>query len=225
MNKTTLIMLIAGLVVGFAGGYGARYFQEKTPPAAPAAHPPMGSQAPGNPAQPMDPQQQAQLEKLHQEIQHTLEEVKARPGDPDPLKKVGNLYYDMKEFQKAAEFYEQAARLDPKDPGLQVDLATSYWYLQQVDKAVEGLTAVLKKAPNHPQALYNMGIIMLHGRNDLKGAKEYWTRLVNTKTEAMDLGQIRQRLEVIDRMLAEQEAAGRPQPQKGQPAAPGMPGK
>ena len=227
MHQKTLIMLIVGIVVGFAAGYGVRHFQEKTPLALPKDHPPMNAPAPGSPAPQPDPQpdprQQAQMEQLKREVELSLAEVKARPGDPAPLKKAGNLYYDQKEFQKAIEYYEQAARLDPKDTNLQVDLATSYWYLQQTDKAVEGLGAVLKSHPDHPQALYNMGIIMLHGRNDLKGAREYWARLVATKTETMDLQQIRQRLEVIDRMLAAQKTDGQPQPARPQPG--GMPGK
>lgn len=219
MGKKLLLMLLAGVVIGGALGYYLGRYQavHSAPGAAGAAGPTMAMREattgqpempPGMPGQnQMKEQMNPADEKMHQEIAQLKETLKQNPGDVKTLVALGNHYYDMKDFKQAIGFYDQAFAKDKTDLSIQVDLATSYWYAGDTDRAVAGLQAVLQKNPNHPQALNNMGIIMLHGKNDLAGAREYWSRLVNTGTTEVDLQGVRTRLQVIDKMLKEQQAA------------------
>ncbi len=222
MEKKAFIFLVVGLVVGFAAGATAGYLYQQgkahenlaqAPAANPAMPPAMGQQPQAPP--PLTPEQQAQLDQMHKNIQQNEEILQKDPGNLEALIRLGNLHYDLKEFKLAIPYYEKAAAKDPNNLAVLVDLATSYWYLGDTAKATAGLEAVLKKDPNHVQALNNMGIIMLHGNNDLAGAKKYWTRLVATGTKDIDLDAVKKRLAVIDNMLAQQKEAGAKQ---GQPA-------
>lgn len=224
MEKKAFIFLVVGLVVGFAAGATAGYLYQQgqphehdaaqAPAANPSMPPAMGQQPQAPP--PLTPEQQKQLEQMHANIQQNEEILKTDPNNLEALIRLGNLHYDMKEFKQAIPYYEKAVAKDPSNLSVQVDLATSYWYLGDTAKASAGLEAVLKKNPNHVQALNNMGIIMLHGNNDLAGAKKYWTRLVATGTKDIDLDAVKKRLSVIDTMLAQQkEAEAKP----GKPAA------
>jgi cytochrome c-type biogenesis protein CcmH/NrfG len=224
MEKKTFIFLVVGLVVGFAAGATAGYFYQQgqahenvvqAPAANPAMPPAMGQQPQGPP--PLTPEQQAQLDQMRATIRKNEETLQTDPGNLDALIRLGDLHYDMKEFKEAVPYYEKATAKDPSNLSVQVDLATAYWYLGDIPKATAGLEAVLKKDPNQAQALNNMGIIMLHGNNDLAGARKYWTRLVATGTKDIDLDSVKKRLAVIDNMLAQQNAAAA---QPGKPAPP-----
>jgi cytochrome c-type biogenesis protein CcmH/NrfG len=214
MNKTAVLLLLAGVVVGFIAGYFVAQ-QQKDVAQQQAMNMPAGMPAgmPGMDAEQMREQQQEQqkmLEAMEQQIGTYQEALEQDPENLDAMISLGNLYYDTKKFQDAIKYYEMALQRDPDNLFVQVDLATSYKYIQQIDRAVEGLEKVLAVDPNQPQALYNLGVIMLHDKNDLAGAKKYWTKLLDTGTTEMDLNMVRQRLDVIERMMAQAPPAETP---------------
>ncbi len=109
----------------------------------------------------------------------SLEQMAANdPGNADIRIQIGNAYYDMGQYQKAAEAYEESLRLRPGNPGVGTDLATCYHELGQHDKALAILDQVLQYQPDFAQALFNKGIVLQTGKNDLKGAIAAWEKLL-----------------------------------------------
>jgi len=210
MNKTAVILLLAGVAVGFVAGYFVGQQQHTVGHQQPMAMPSGMPGMPGMDADQMRQQQQEQqqmLQAMEQQITTYQEALAQDPENVDAMISLGNLYYDTKKFQDAIKYYEMALERQPDNLFVQVDLATSYKYIQQIDRAIVGLENVLEKDPHQPQALYNMGVIMLHDKNDLAGAKEYWSRLLETDTAEIDLTMVRQRLEVIERMMQQAPSA------------------
>ncbi len=208
MDKKVVIFLVVGLVVGFVAGYFPR--QLSSP--APAAHTPATATA--QPAAGMEtasPEAEAQMAEFREQVQQLEQTVQRQPDNLAALTQLGNMYYDTKQFDQAITYYERAVKLDAGNLPVRVDLATSRYYVGQLEPAVAGLQAVLKEDPNQPQALYNLGIIMLHGANDLKAAREYWARLVATNTTAIDLETVKQRLAVIDNMIRQGPTGAAPE--------------
>ncbi len=110
-----------------------------------------------------------------------LEKVaRENPQDADIRTQIANAYYDAGRFDKAVEAYQESLRLHPNDPAVQTDLATSYHYLGQHDKALELLEQVLKSNPGFAQALYNKGVILQAGKNNVAGAIAAWEALLRT---------------------------------------------
>ncbi len=204
MDKKLLIVLIVGIVIGFPAGYFVGTQQTPAPVHQMTTGQAMTQQG-ADANQGMTQEQQAMKEQMSQQIQALQAEVAKDPNNVKLLVNLGNMYYDTREFQQAIDTYEKAMKLDPSNIMVQVDLATAYNYLGQTDKAVDGLKAVLEKDPNQPQALYNLGIIMLHGKNNLEAARDYWTRLVKTGTDQIDLKLVKQRLDVINGMIERQK--------------------
>ncbi|HOB51170.1 MAG TPA: tetratricopeptide repeat protein [Acidobacteriota bacterium] len=198
MDKKVVIFLVVGLVVGFVAGYFTHQLANPNPatpePAAAGAQPAAGTGA-------SSPEADAQMAEFQQQVQQLEATIKKQPDNLEALIQLGNIYYDTKQFDQAITCYERAVKLDGRNLSARVDLATSRYYVGQLEPAVAGLQSVLKEDPNHPQALYNLGIIMLHGANDLQAARDYWSRLVATNTTTIDLETVKQRLAVIDNMI------------------------
>ena len=46
------------------------------------------------------------------------------------------MYFDAERFQDAAEWYEAALKITPKDVNASTDLGIAYYYMNQPDKAL-----------------------------------------------------------------------------------------
>lgn len=114
------------------------------------------------------------------------------PQNADIRKEIGNLYYDLGEYDKAVDYYRRSLNIQPGDPHVETDLATCLYYLGRYDEALEILDAVIKKRPDFPQALYNKGIVLIHGNNDIQGGIAVWEHLMETDLEPAKRAELEQ---------------------------------
>jgi cytochrome c-type biogenesis protein CcmH/NrfG len=169
------ILAVFCLVLGVALGYLFRGS------ASPASATTVASAADGSVA---STSTQAQLtpaqqkEMLDQSVAPLLETLKANPDDIDTITKVGNLYYDGRQYQEAVKYYQLAAKSRPKNADLLTDLGTSLWYTGDADGAIAEFQKALKYQPDHPGTLFNLGIVRWQGKSDPKGAVEAWEHLL-----------------------------------------------
>jgi tetratricopeptide (TPR) repeat protein len=126
----------------------------------------------------------ADLPENHPPIDHaerlaTLEkQSREDPQNAGYKTQIGNTLYDMGLYQDAIKSYEESLALKPEDPSVETDLATCYHYLDQHDKALEILNKVLTYRPHFHQALFNKGIILQMGKQDVNGAIAVWEELL-----------------------------------------------
>ncbi len=136
-----------------------------------------------------DPSASAQLPEGHPPVDSaskltSLEQMsRSDPQNADVKIQMANVYYDMGQYQKAIGAYEEALRLRPGDPGAMTDLATCYHYVGQPDKALALLDEVLKGHPGFAQAMFNKGIVLQAGKNDIKGAIATWESLLQSNPD------------------------------------------
>lgn len=127
-----------------------------------------------------------------------LEQMSAKdPQNPDHQTQVANLYYDLGQYEKAADFYERSLKLRPKDPNAETDLAVCLHYLGQNDKALETLDAVLGYSPGFVQAMFNKGIILASAKNDIKGAINAWEDLLRSNPNYPQRSELEQRIQQL----------------------------
>lgn len=114
------------------------------------------------------------------EINRYKERLNANPNDLAALIFLGNANFDIRRFQPARDFYIRALAIDPKNPQVRTDLASCYRNLGDADLAVSELRTTLLLTPDHPEALYNLGVVLLNVKGDRQGAKTAWERLIQT---------------------------------------------
>jgi cytochrome c-type biogenesis protein CcmH/NrfG len=166
---------LISLLLGLAGGWFIRKSFVPAPaatavasPAAPADNPPvapLGSLA----AMPTPDQ----LKKMADtQAAPLLDNLKSDPSNPDLLARIGNIYYDVKHYPEAIDYYERSLKLQPANAAVRTDMATAYWYSGNADKALAEF--------NKANTLFNIGIVKWQSKNDAAGAIAVWQKLLDT---------------------------------------------
>jgi tetratricopeptide (TPR) repeat protein len=123
--------------------------------------------------------------------------LRSNPEDVKALVQLGNLYYDNSRFKEAIEWYGRALELDPRDVNVRTDRGTSYWSLGQADAAIADFQKSLEVNPTHPQTLYNLGVVYLHGKNNPAEAKKTWERLLAANPDYPERAKLLQQLATL----------------------------
>jgi len=116
------------------------------------------------------------------------------PQNADYKVQMGNAYYDLGQYQKAIDAYQQSLAIRPQDPDVETDMGTCYHFIGQPDKALELFDHVLQYRPDFPQALFNKGIVLVEDKKDIRGGIAVWEELLRTNPSFPQKAQIEQRI-------------------------------
>ncbi len=112
------------------------------------------------------------------QIENYKEILKKDPNNLQALINVGNLYFDTRQDLPAIEHYQKALALDPKNVNVRTDMAVCFRRAGNPDRAVEELKKAVSMDPRHAQSRYNLGIILIHDKNDVEGGIRAWEALL-----------------------------------------------
>jgi tetratricopeptide (TPR) repeat protein len=128
----------------------------------------------------------------------SLEEQAAQnPQDPQPPLLLANLLYDNQRFQEAADWYEKALKLDPKNVNARTDLGTAYFNLGRAQDALAEYKKSLELDPRHQPTIYNMIIVEMEGTHDLAAARAAWNKLHAMNPNYQGLDALKQKLDAV----------------------------
>jgi cytochrome c-type biogenesis protein CcmH/NrfG len=174
-QQRALILAVACVAVGFAGGWFIRGGQTPNPSAPAKAVP--AAQSIANPVP--EPPTPAQMKAMADAQAAPLRErLKSDSNNPDLLTAIGNIYYDARQYPAAVDFYGRALNAKPADVSVRTDMATAYWYMGNADTAIVEFNKALTYAPNSPNTLFNRGLVKWKGENDVAGAEADWKKLL-----------------------------------------------
>ena len=171
MKKETVILIVViAFLVGFISGatvailrgtkgaekVGSVQKPQMVPPGAPAPAPPRDS-----------------IEAASQ-IQTLKEIVKKDPKNLPAWVELGNLYFDTDQPKEAIEAYSRYLAVKPDNPDVRTDMGIMYRRLGQFDRALEEFRKAAQSDPKHVNSRYNIGLVLLHDKQDIQGAVKAW---------------------------------------------------
>lgn len=109
-----------------------------------------------------------------------LARLKTDPRNSTLLNQIGTLYKATHQFKDAANYYQKALDADPKNIPARTDLASCLFYQGDTDGALSQLQQSLRYDPKDANALFNLGMIRLQGKNDPDGAVMAWQKLLKS---------------------------------------------
>jgi tetratricopeptide (TPR) repeat protein len=192
MKRESIVFALSGTFFGLIVGWiigSQRPAAPVSPVAAAAAQTaPSASGGPSAPApKPLDTVRAADLERR----------ATAEPRSAALRAELANVYFDADRHDLAIPWYEASLKIDAANIDVSTDLAVSYYYTNQIDKALAQLDRSLAIDPRHLKTLLNQGIVRAWGKQDLAGAAESWQRVVTIAPSSEEARRATQGLEAI----------------------------
>jgi cytochrome c-type biogenesis protein CcmH/NrfG len=167
------VCLVLGVFIGYLVRGGSPQ-QPASPPVTAESAQPTGMTA----AQQPTPERMKHM--ADKQAEPLLASLKQNPTDADLLYKIGNIYYDTRQFPEAVNYYEQSLKLKSGATDVRTDMGTAYYFMGQPDRAISEFDLVLKQDPKHANALFNEGMVKWEGKGDINGAVAAWKKLLAT---------------------------------------------
>ena len=179
--KQVYAMAAVCLVVGLAIGYLFRGSQSPAPAAQPMADAQPSPHAGGMGGQ--TPTLEQMKKMADAKAAPLLEKLKGDPTNSDLLMQVGNIYEATHQFKEAADYYNKALQVNPKNVAIRTQLASSLYYNGDVDGAISQLQQALHYDPKDANSLFNLGMMKWQGKQDSKGALAAWQELLKSNPQ------------------------------------------
>jgi cytochrome c-type biogenesis protein CcmH/NrfG len=122
-------------------------------------------------------------------------EIEKSPASLEKITQLANFLYDNKRFKDAIEWYEKALKLDPKNPDVETDLGTAYYYVGDFNSALSHFDSSLRIDPRHIQTIHNKFIVLLDGKKDIAGARAALKQLESIDPQNPALATLRKMLQ------------------------------
>jgi tetratricopeptide (TPR) repeat protein len=198
MKKETVILyVVIALVIGFVGGaiVGILWMTkgaEKTAMVQKPQMAPPGAPGPASPAR-NSIEVAAQIK--------TLEDiVKKDPKNLSAWVELGNLYFDSDQPKEAIEAYGHYLAAKPDNPDVRTDMGIMYRKLGQFDRALEEFRKAAQSDPKHANSRYNIGLVLLHDKQDMNGAIKAWEEYLKVDPNSERAQRIRAQIEKMKTM-------------------------
>jgi len=165
-----------------------------------------------------------QLPAAQQRILDYLTILERDETNLDTRLALANLYYelrlstgDIRYSTLAIRHYERYLELRPENADVRADLAASYFYAGQTDRAIQEATRILEQDGEHVQAIFNLGIFYWRGRQDYAAAATQFQRVIeltaNGDAQAQQINQ--EATAALAQVRQEAANAGQPLPEGG----------
>jgi tetratricopeptide (TPR) repeat protein len=134
------------------------------------------------------------------QIQTLKEIVKKDPKNLPAWVELGNLYFDTDQPKEAIEAYSQYLAIKPNNADVRTDMGIMYRKLGQFDRAIEEFRKAAQSDPKHVNSRYNTGLVLLHDKQDIKGAVNAWEDYLKVDPNSERAQRIRAQIEKMRSM-------------------------
>jgi cytochrome c-type biogenesis protein CcmH/NrfG len=201
VKKEIVITAVVFLGVGFLAGYV--YKAQSVPsgsevesaPLSPTDEGPASGASAGASGQALPPGHPPIADPAT--IQMIEQQASQNPNDPAPALQLANLFFDQGQYDQAVPWYQKALQLDPKNVSARTDLGTCFFNLGKPDEALREFRQSLEIDPRHEPTLFNVVVVNLEGKHDLRAAREAWEKLHRLNPNYPNLDSLKQRIDSL----------------------------
>lgn len=195
-KETAILFIVIAFLVGFISGATVAILKgtKGTEKAAMVQKPQMAlPQAPPSGPSP-DPAE------LNLKIQALKDIVKKDPKNLPALVELGNLYFDAGQPKEAIQSYSRYLAAKPDNADVRTDMGIMHRALGDFDRAIEEFKRAAQSDPKHINSRYNMGIVLLHDKQDVKGAVKAWEEYLKVDPNSERAQRIKSQIEKMKKM-------------------------
>ena len=196
-KETVILMVVIAFLIGFISGATVAILRgtkgaEKAAVVQKPQMAPLGAPAPAPPAR--------DSIEVASQIQTLKEIVKKDPKNLPAWVELGNLYFDTDQPKEAIEAYSRYLAAKPDNPDVRTDMGIMYRKLGQFDRALEEFRKAARSDPKHVNSRYNIGLVLLHDKQDIQGAIKAWEEYLKVDPNSEKSQRIRAQIEKMKSM-------------------------
>jgi cytochrome c-type biogenesis protein CcmH/NrfG len=168
-QKGQLVTYFIIFVFGFLSGIAFTVFKGEGPSAVPSA---------------TTAEQGQNTDDTSEAILNLEAEVTSNPDNFQSWVRLGHLYYDSNQPEKAIKAYTKSLELHAGDANLLTDLGVMYRRTKQPEKAIDLFNQAIAKDPTHLPSRFNKGIVQMYDLGDTKAAIASWEGVLSINPDA-----------------------------------------
>jgi cytochrome c-type biogenesis protein CcmH/NrfG len=199
MKKETVILIaVVAFLAGFISGATVAILKGKKniPQTAMAPKPQMVPSESPEPA----PQGPPSAE-VAAKIQTLKDIVQKDPKNLAAWAELGNLYFDSQKPKEAIQAYSQYLAAKPDNADVRTDMGIMFRSLGDFDRAIEEFKKAAQSDPKHVNSRYNIGLVLLHDKQDIKGAVKAWEEFLKVDPKSERAQRISAQIEKMKKMV------------------------
>ena len=139
--------------------------------------------------------------ELSSKIQALKEIVKKDPKNLPVWGELGNLYFDSDQPREAIEAYTKYLAVKPDNPDVRTDMGIMFRKLGEFDRALEEFRMAAQSDPKHINSRYNIGLVLLHDKQDIKGAIKAWEEYLKVDPKSERAERMRTQIDKMKKMV------------------------
>lgn len=134
-------------------------------------------------------------------IQALKDLLKKDPKNLSAWVELGNLYFDTNQPREAIEAYNQYLTTKPDNADIRTDMGIMYRKLRDFDRALKEFRMAAQSDPKHVNSRYNIGIVLLHDKQDIKGAIAAWEEYLKVDPNSERANRVRAQMDKLKTMV------------------------
>ncbi|MGQ9645551.1 MAG: tetratricopeptide repeat protein [Thermodesulfobacteriota bacterium] len=138
--------------------------------------------------------------EMASKIKALTEIVQKDPKNLPAWVELGNLYFDNDQPREAIEAYSKYLAVKPENPDVRTDMAIMYRRLGDPDRALQEFRQAAHNDPKHINSRFNIGIVLLHDKQDIKGAIKAWEEYLKVDPNSERANRVRAQMENLKKM-------------------------
>jgi len=152
------------------------------------------------PQMPMPPPKGPDPIEVSSKIQSLKDIIKKDPKNLPAWVELGNLYFDSGQPKEAIEAYGKYLAVKPDNADVRTDMGIMYRALGDFDRAIEEFKKAAQSDPKHVNSRYNIGIVLLHDKGDIKGALKAWEDYLKVDPKSEKAERVKAQMENLKKM-------------------------
>jgi len=193
-KETVILVVVIAFLVGFITGATVAILKgSKAVGGSAMVQKPQMTPMPASPPAPSPAEVAPQIQALKEIVKKDSKNLSA-------WVELGNLYFDSNQPKEAIEAYSQYLAIKPDNADVRTDMAIMYRNLGETDRALEEFRKAAQSDPGHINSRYNIGIVLLHDKGDIKGALKAWQEYLKVDPKSERASRVRAQMENLEKM-------------------------
>jgi cytochrome c-type biogenesis protein CcmH/NrfG len=126
--------------------------------------------------------------------------VQKDPKNLSAWAELGNIYFDTNQPHEAIDAYSKYLALKPDNADVRTDMGIMYRKLGDFDRALKEFRTAAQNDPKHVNSRYNIGIVLLHDKQDIKGAIKAWEDYLKVDPKSERANRVRTQMDKLRTM-------------------------